>query len=106
MQKLSWVSTVVGSFPYENIPQNMVHALEDQISCSIDYPCYPQLIGMVEQFLDPLVEQNIGLEKQNNRYIIPTELRLPSNPVATEYGDFMVKYFQSHPDQFQKIKGW
>ena len=58
MSKINWISTVVGSFPYANTPQNMEQAFWDEINSGVDIPCYPQLVDMVHQFLDPLSTQN------------------------------------------------
>ena len=106
MDKISWTTTVVGSFPYENTADNMESAFLDQINCQIEYPCYPQLIGMIEQFLDPLTLHNSGLRKTGKRYTLDTELSLPSRPVATEYGQFVIDFLKNHSESKKQIKGW
>ncbi|MBD3352622.1 MAG: hypothetical protein GF364_14135 [Candidatus Lokiarchaeota archaeon] len=71
MNKLSWVSTVVGSFPLENTNENMENAFKMQIEAGIDYPCYPQLISMIDQFLEPLSEiPDSGLVQKDGKYYL------------------------------------
>jgi methionine synthase II (cobalamin-independent) len=106
MTKLSGVSTVVGSFPYPNSPQNMEAAFWDQINAGVDYPCYPQLIGMVEQFLDPVSRLNCGLQKDGKIYRITEEFTPPKTPVATEFGQFVLDFFKKYPEAKAKVKGW
>lgn len=107
MEKLSWVSTVVGSFPKENNPNNMEAAFKEQINAGIDYPCYPQLVSMIDQFLDPLSnDPNSGLVKKNGKFYLEKELNLPSKPIALEYGKFVLDYFKKYPEDKKKIKGW
>jgi methionine synthase II (cobalamin-independent) len=69
--KKSWVSTVVGSFPKENNPYNMEAAFKEQIDAGIDFPCYPQLVSMIDQFLDPLSsDPNSGLVKKEGKFYL------------------------------------
>ena len=106
MEKISWTTTVVGSFPYENTPNNMKSAFQDQLKSQIEYPCYPQLVGMIEQFLDPLTQLNSGLRKTDKLYSIDTDLSLPSQPVALEYGQFVLNYLKNHPEAAKQMQGW
>lgn len=106
MSKLSWVSTVVGSFPYANTPENMEKAFWDQINNGVDYPCYPQLVGMVEQFLDPLCGLKSGIEKKGKQYYIEKGISVPAKPFALEYGEFVQKIFKKNPQAQTKVKGW
>ncbi len=105
--KLSHVSTVVGSFPYNGYtPENMTKGIELQLRAGVDFPCYPQLVPMVAQFLDPLTEKNPNLKKMDTLYKLEKyAFQFPDEPFATEYGEFMVKYFNEHPEAKKKIKG-
>jgi methionine synthase II (cobalamin-independent) len=107
MEKLSWVSTVVGSFPRENTPENMELAFQEQIDAGVDFPCYPQLGSMIGQFLDPLSEDPAsGLVKKDGEYYLEKELKIPGEPVALEYGKFVLEYFKKHPEARRKVRGW
>lgn len=107
MEKLSWVSTVVGSFPKENNPYNMEAAFKEQIDAGIDYPCYPQLVSMIDQFLDPLSsDPNSGLVKKEGKFYLEKDLKVPHKPIALEYGKFVIDYFKKFPEDKKKIKGW
>ncbi|MCP4760730.1 MAG: hypothetical protein GY870_03040 [archaeon] len=106
MDKLSWVSTVVGSFPKKNTPENMKAIFLNQINSGIDYPCYPQLISMIDQFLDPLCEIDSGLVKKDGKYYLESELKIPNEPLALEYGHFVQNFFKNNPDMKNKVKGW
>jgi 5-methyltetrahydropteroyltriglutamate--homocysteine methyltransferase len=107
MEKLSWVSTVVGSFPRENTPENMEAAFKDQIDTGVDIPCYPQLGSMIGQFLDPLAQDpSSGLVKKEGEYYLESELKIPKEPFALEYGAFVLEYFKKHPEARSKVKGW
>jgi 5-methyltetrahydropteroyltriglutamate--homocysteine methyltransferase len=104
--KLNWTSTVVGSFPYDNSPKNMEKAFLDQINNGVEYPCYPQLVGMVEQFLDPAIENGCGIEKKGNQYYLEGEFKIPSSAFALEYGQFVLDFFKKYPELKEKVKGW
>lgn len=106
MDKLSCVSTVVGSFPYENTPANMEQAFWDQIQSGVNYPCYPQLESMISQFLDPLSTMDCNLRKTGELYALDGEFKVPSKPFALNYGEFVVNFLKAHPDVKSKIKGW
>lgn len=105
--KLSHVSTVVGSFPYNGYtPENMTKGIELQLRAGVDYPSYPQLVPMVAQFLDPLVPKNLNLKKIDTLYKLEKfEFQFPDEPIATEYGEFMLQYFKEHSEEKKKIKG-
>lgn len=106
LDKLCWVSTVVGSFPRLNSLENMHKAFVDQIEAGIDYPCYPQLISMIDQFLDPLSKMESGLVKRDGKYYLEEDLKIPNEPIALEYGKFVLDYFKNNPEMKQKLKGW
>jgi len=106
MNTLGWNSTVVGSFPYENTPENMEKAFMDQINTGVDFPSYPQLVDMISQFLDPLVELGEGLKKEGGEYILEGELVVPEEPFALEYGEFVVNFLNEHPEIKKNLKGW
>ena len=106
MTKISWTTTTVGSFPRENTPENMEAAFIDQIDNGIEYPCYPQLVSMISQFLDPLCEMDTGLVKKDGKFYLKGELKLPSEPVALEYGQFVLDFFKKFPEKEKMVKGW
>lgn len=103
---MSRVSTVVGSFPYNNTPSNMERAFWDEINAGVDYPCYPQLVDMVSQFLDPLCNLNCGLTHAGKIYQIQEDFTPPTSSFATEYGQFVLDFFQKYPEAKTKVKGW
>lgn len=107
MNKIGWSTTVVGSFPLQDTMENMERGLKAQIDSGIEYPCYPQLVPMIDQFLDPIVELDIGLVKKKGRFYLESDhLELPRDPFATEYGEFMIDFFNKNPEYRDKVKGW
>jgi methionine synthase II (cobalamin-independent) len=107
MNKLGWTTTVVGSLPLNNTLKNMELGIKAQIDSGIEYPCYPQLVPMIDQFLDPIVELDIGLMKRKGRFFLESDhLELPKDPFALEYGQFMVDFFKNNPNYRNKVKGW
>jgi len=107
MGKIGWTTSVVGSFPLNNTLGNMERGLKAQIDSGIEYPCYPQLVPMIDQFLDPIVAMDIGLVKRKGRfYLESNHLELPKEPFALEYGQFMLDFLENNPDYRTKIKGW
>ncbi|MGV9202824.1 MAG: hypothetical protein ACOC44_02260 [Promethearchaeia archaeon] len=105
MKKEGFFTTVVGSFPLKNSKENMRIAFEEEVNMGIDYPCYPQLVGMVPQFLDPLSERVSSLHKSDKKYILSSEFELPKEPFALEYGQFMVDFFNERPYMKEMVKG-
>ncbi len=106
MNKISWASTVVGSFPYENTPENMEQAFWDQIHAGVDYPCYPQLISMMDQFFDPAIEAQSGIVKKGNQIYLEGDFQIPAEPIALEYGQFVLDFFEKYPEAKSQVKGW
>ena len=106
MEKLHWISTVVGSFPYLNLPENMEAAFWDQINNGVDYPCYPQLVSMIDQFFNPLMQIEPNLQKNELMYSLEGDMNTPSEAFATEYGKFVVDFFANHPETQDQVKGW
>ncbi len=104
-QKEGLFTTVVGSFPLKNTEENMLNAFEDQINLGIDYPCYPQLVSMTEQFLAPLTQSINTLKEEKGKYFLSGDFKVPSNNVALEYGEFIVKALKENPILRTKIKG-
>lgn len=98
-------TTVVGSFPLNNTETNMERALEDQINIGIDFPCYPQLISMISQFLSPLSQIIPELTQTNNNFFLNDDFKIPKENVALKYGKFFVNYLNNHPNSREKIKG-
>ncbi|MHA1611100.1 MAG: hypothetical protein ACTSVZ_00735 [Promethearchaeota archaeon] len=106
MEKISWATTVVGSFPYENTKENMEQAFWDQINAGVDYPCYPQLVSMMDQFLDPAIEAKSGITLKGKKYYLEGEFTVPSEPIALEYGQFVLEFFEKYPEAKTRVKGW
>jgi methionine synthase II (cobalamin-independent) len=98
-------STIVGSWPVSNTNENMVKIFTELIQIGIDYPCYPQLISMIDQFLSPLSEQVSQLYKIDNRFYLSNEFDIPKKPVALQYGEFITKFFKDHPHLLEQVKG-
>ena len=95
MSKIGWTTSVVGSFPLNNTAENMERGVKAQIDAGIEYPCYPQLLPMIDQFLDPIVALDIGLVKRKGRFYLESDhLDLPNESFATEYGKFMLDFFK------------
>ena len=85
----------------------MERGLKAQIDSGIEYPCYPQLVPMIDQFLDPIVAMDIGLVKKKGRFYLESDhLELPKEPFALEYGQFVLDFFKNNPNYRNKIKGW
>lgn len=99
-------TTVVGSFPLnEYTANNMEKAFSDQIKVGIDFPCYPQLVSMNPQFLSPLSELVEPLEEKDEKFYLNGDFKLPSDPIALEYGKFVVDYFKENPEMKKRVKG-
>jgi 5-methyltetrahydropteroyltriglutamate--homocysteine methyltransferase len=98
-------TTVVGSFPLQNTQINMERAIEDQINIGIDFPCYPQLVSMISQFLTPLSQLIPELEQKDGKFILTDDFKIPDKPIALEYGEFMLNYLQNHPHSYDLISG-
>lgn len=98
-------TTVVGSWPVDNNYENMVRIFNDLIQTGIDYPCYPQLISMIGQFLTPLAKIISPLEENNNRFYLTDEFKIPKKIVALKYGEFIKNFFNDRPHLLEQIKG-
>jgi methionine synthase II (cobalamin-independent) len=98
-------TTVVGSWPLNNCNENMVRIFNDLIQIGIDYPCYPQLISMISQFLSPLSKEITQLEEINNKFYLSDDFKIPKNLVALEYGEFINNFFNKRPELSKQIKG-
>ncbi|KKK95292.1 hypothetical protein LCGC14_2674290, partial [marine sediment metagenome] len=105
MDKQGFFTTVVGSLPLNNTGSNMVMAFKDLIQIGVDYPCYPQLISMIDQFLCPLAENLDQMENEKNRYYLNSDFKIPKKPFPLEYGEFIVDFFNNNPQLLKKIKG-
>ncbi|MFX1375484.1 MAG: hypothetical protein ACFFA0_06710 [Promethearchaeota archaeon] len=98
-------TTVVGSWPLVNNYENMIRIFNDLIQIGIDYPCYPQLISMISQFLSPLTKEIDQLQENNNRFYLSNDFKIPDKPIALEYGEFVDKFFTERPKLLNRIKG-
>lgn len=75
-------TTVVDSFPLDKTQVNMEKIVEDQISLGIDFPIVPQLEDMSLMFLEPLAEQNCGIEIKNGITHVIGDLIPPFEPIV------------------------
>ncbi len=106
MTKEGLFTTVVGSFPLENNSENMERAFKDQFNMGISYPCYPQLYGdMNAQFLDPLTNIVEGFEKVDDNFYLYNDFKVPDQPLALEYGEFIVDFLKKNPEVNTTAKG-
>ncbi|MHA1658405.1 MAG: uroporphyrinogen decarboxylase family protein [Promethearchaeota archaeon] len=105
MEKEGLFTTVVGSFPLNNTKENMTRAFNDEINVGIDYPCYPQLISMNAQFLSPLSKIIEPLKETQDAFHLSSDFEIPDEPVALEYGKFMVDFLKEHAHLKKSIKG-
>lgn len=99
------LSTVVGSFPLANTPENMAKAFRGQIEAGITHPCYPQLLSMTAQFLEPLGAVTGALELRGKEYYMLKDFIVPPSPIALEYGKFVVDFLAKNPDLAKRIQG-
>jgi len=106
MEKEGLFTTVVGSMPITNTEENMILAFEDLINIGVDYPCYPQLVAMNPQFLSPLSKIIDPLEEAKpDVFYLGDDFKIPDNPVALEYGEFIIKFLNERPHLRDNIKG-
>ncbi len=98
-------TTLVGSWPLENTNNNMVKVFTDLIEIGIDFPCYPQLLSMTYQFLSPLSKILPQLDEINEKFYLYEEFETPKEPIALEYGKFIINYFNEHPNLKKSIRG-
>ncbi|MFX1500456.1 MAG: hypothetical protein ACFFDH_05760 [Promethearchaeota archaeon] len=98
-------TTVVGSWPLEHTDNNMSKVFTDLIQIGVDYPCYPQFIDMNYQFLSPLSKKVQNLEEINKKFYLHGDFEIPKQPIALEYGEFIIKFFKDHPTLKKLIKG-
>ncbi len=96
--------TYVGSFPLDNSKDNSHRILSDVMQIPIEYPCYPQLMDFIEQFLSPLMKAGV-LERKGNNYILlgditlRVDLREAINPAL-----WAVEFFRRHPECREKVR--
>ncbi|TXT67360.1 MAG: putative methylcobalamin:homocysteine methyltransferase [Promethearchaeota archaeon] len=98
-------STIVGSFPLQNMQENMARTILDQASLGIDYICYGQLESMISQFLTPLSLEISPLVEEKGIYLLSDDFKIPNTPIAVHYGEYLTKLANEHEDLFRDIKG-
>ena len=97
-------TTIVDSFPLKKTQENMKQVLDDQISIGIDYPAIPQLEDMNFMFLEPLAEQNCGIEVKNGNAYVIGDLIPPQQPIA--FSELLwAKNYINNADLQSKIDG-
>jgi methionine synthase II (cobalamin-independent) len=98
-------TTVVGSWPLNDTYDNMLKVFNDLIQMGIDFPCYPQLLSMTYQFLSPLSKIIPQLKEINGKFHLYGEFEIPKQPIALEYGQFILNFFNKHQHLRESIKG-
>jgi len=105
MDKEGLFTTLVGSWPLSNRPENMIKVFSDLIEVGIDFPCYPQLLSMISQFLSPLAKSVDQLDEENERFYLSNDFKIPKNTITLEYGEFINKFFNERRSLLERIKG-
>ncbi|MCS7119925.1 MAG: uroporphyrinogen decarboxylase family protein [Nitrososphaerota archaeon] len=62
------MTSTIGSFPLEDSEDNRRRCIDDLLRIGIDFPAYPQLIGMGDQFLRDLASTGSGLVSHGDVY--------------------------------------
>jgi len=62
------LTSTIGSFPLDDTISNRKRCIDDLVKIGIDFPAYPQLRDMGEQFLEDLVTQDSGIIAEGNTY--------------------------------------
>ena len=98
-------TTVVGSWPLSNNQENMAKIFGSLIKIGVDYPCYPQLISMINQFLSPFSKSIEQLEEIDNKFFLNEDFKIPTTHLALEYGEFIINFLKENPHLKDLIKG-
>ncbi|KKL08860.1 hypothetical protein LCGC14_2571660, partial [marine sediment metagenome] len=83
----------------------MAKIFSELIKIGIDYPCYPQLVSMIGQFLSPFSKNIVQLEEVENKFFLYDDFKIPKTPLAMQYGEFISRFLKEHPQLKEKIKG-
>ena len=89
-------TATIGSFPLEDSVGNRARCLGDLVSVGVDFPNYPQLVGMGEQFLEDLVRERCNiLRGESGTYALEGDrLTLPSSPPGIEPFTWALRYLK------------
>jgi len=68
LRLLGVYTSTIGSFPLDDSAVNRKRCLDDLLALGIDFPGYPQLGGMGEQFLNDLAKHDSGIISKNGRF--------------------------------------
>lgn len=98
-------STVVGSFPLPDTEENFKRVFRDQINSGITIPCYPQLVDMNHQILQPLANILDDLSLQGKEFHLHGDVEFPKKPVATGYGKRVLDILKEEPSLKSRIHG-
>ncbi len=104
-EKVGLFTTVVGSLPLTNSPENILKGFNDIIDAGINYPCYPQLESMISSFLNPLTEIIEPLVKEGEHFYLDEDFNIPTQIIGLEYGTFIVDFFEKNPDLKTSVMG-
>jgi 5-methyltetrahydropteroyltriglutamate--homocysteine methyltransferase len=96
--------TFVGSFPLKKTRENIVRCTEEVLSIPVDYPNYVQLEDMGHQFLQPLVDADLGLTQGSHGYRLTGELKKPTGTVTNEALDILLELSKSRRFK-RKVRG-
>lgn len=61
-------TSTIGSFPLDDNIHNRERCLDDLRRIGIDFPAYPQLKDMDEQFIEDLLDQKVGIVSEDGAY--------------------------------------
>lgn len=108
-------TTDAGSLPlrddFQTGRENVKRASLDKISTGLDYPCYPQLMGVADkpmsmtlQFLIPLSESGCGIEIKGGKAYLAGKLSKPDRVIGIERAKFF-RDFLGEKKLLKRIKG-
>jgi len=88
-------TSTIGSFPLDDTVDNRRKCIDDLINVGIDFPAYPQLTEMNRQFLDDLLDQNVGLVFENGEYRLSDEdIREPESVPGLDILLWTIQYLE------------
>ena len=88
-------TATIGSFPLEDSIESRVRCLRDLLNVGIDFPNYPQLVEMGEQFLEDLVKECNILRGEKGGYMLEGDrLEPPSSPPGVEPFNWALNYLK------------
>jgi len=94
--KLSGILTsTIGSFPLDDTVSNRKRCIDDLLNIGIDFPAYPQLRDMDEQFLEDLVTQDSGIVAEGGGYKLKSKhIRRDVSPLGLAPLFWTIRYLK------------